>query len=50
MDCANIPSSKEYDKTLSALIGALGATDCAKFMSEGRAWSEDQAVAEALLV
>jgi predicted ATPase len=41
---------QEYDKTLSALIDALGPTECARFMGEGSAWSEDHAVSEALLV
>ncbi len=39
---------QEYDKVLAALGEALGEEDLAKLMDDGRAWSEDQAVAEAL--
>jgi hypothetical protein len=41
---------QEYDKTLAALRDALGADECAKFMAEGSSWSEDHAVAEAMLI
>lgn len=41
---------QEYDKMLAVLRDALGKNDCTKLMEEGRAWSEDQAVTEALLV
>jgi hypothetical protein len=35
---------------LPALRDALGADECAKLMNEGSTWSEDQAVAEAMLI
>jgi predicted ATPase/class 3 adenylate cyclase len=41
---------QEYDKLLPALRDALGADECAKLMNEGSTWSEDQAVAEAMLI
>ncbi|HKU67734.1 MAG TPA: hypothetical protein VJP85_08160, partial [Candidatus Baltobacteraceae bacterium] len=41
---------QEYDAMLPALRDALGADELAKLMSEGGAWSEDQAVAEAMLI
>jgi predicted ATPase/class 3 adenylate cyclase len=41
---------QEYDKMLPALRDALGADECAKLMNEGSTWSEDQAVAEAMLI
>jgi len=40
---------QEYDKMLPALRDALGADECAKLMAEGSTWTEDQAVAEAML-
>ncbi|MGA8098582.1 MAG: adenylate/guanylate cyclase domain-containing protein [Candidatus Cybelea sp.] len=39
---------QEHDKMLPALRDALGGDQLAKLMAEGAAWSEDQAVAEAL--
>lgn len=41
---------QEYDKMLAALRASLGADDLAKVMSEGRAWTEDRAVEEALVI
>jgi predicted ATPase/class 3 adenylate cyclase/tetratricopeptide (TPR) repeat protein len=41
---------QEHDRTLAALRDALGADDLAKLMNEGRTWSEEKAIAEALLV
>ena len=41
---------QEYDRMLAALRDALGENDLATLTIEGRAWSEDQAVAEAMLV
>ncbi len=40
----------EYDRMLAALRDALGEEQLATLMNEGRAWTEDHAVAEALLV
>ncbi len=40
----------EYDKVLRLLLDAFGADECAKLMTEGSTWSEDQAVAEAMLI
>lgn len=40
----------EYDAILAALHDALGHSELAKMMDEGRAWSEDQAIAEAMLI
>ncbi len=40
---------REYDKMLVVLADALGEEQLAMLMDEGHAWSEDQAVAEALL-
>jgi predicted ATPase/class 3 adenylate cyclase len=39
---------QEYEKTLAALREALGAQRLAQLMDEGRTWSEDHAVAQAL--
>jgi predicted ATPase/class 3 adenylate cyclase len=41
---------QEYDKIFQVLSDALGADECAKLMAEGSTWSEDQAVAEAMLI
>jgi len=41
---------QEYDKMLAALRDALGDDRLAKLMQEGSTWSEDQAVAEAMLI
>ncbi|HKU66878.1 MAG TPA: hypothetical protein VJP85_03785 [Candidatus Baltobacteraceae bacterium] len=41
---------QEYDAMLPALRDALGADELAKIMAEGSAWSEDQAVTEAMLI
>jgi predicted ATPase/class 3 adenylate cyclase len=41
---------QEYDKMLPTLRDALGADELAKLMREGSTWSEDQAVAEAILI
>jgi predicted ATPase len=41
---------QEYDKLLPALRDALGDDELQKLMADGAAWSEDRAVAEALLV
>ncbi|HEY4439039.1 MAG TPA: adenylate/guanylate cyclase domain-containing protein [Candidatus Elarobacter sp.] len=41
---------QEYDKMIAALREAFGEDTLAKLMDEGRAWSEDHAVDEALLV
>jgi predicted ATPase/class 3 adenylate cyclase len=41
---------QEYDKMLPTLRDALGTDECAKLMNEGNTWSEDQAVAEAMLI
>jgi predicted ATPase/class 3 adenylate cyclase len=41
---------REYDATLVALREALGKDECAKLINEGRDWSEDQSVAEGMLV
>src|SRR5579872_1433079 len=41
---------QEYDKMVAALRNGLGEDELAKLMDEGRDWSEDQAVAEAMLV
>jgi predicted ATPase/class 3 adenylate cyclase len=41
---------QECDKMLAALRNALEEGELAKLMDEGRDWSEDQAVAEAMLV
>jgi tetratricopeptide (TPR) repeat protein len=39
-----------YDKMLVALRNALREDELAKLMDEGRAWTEDQAVAEGMLI
>jgi hypothetical protein len=39
-----------YDKLMAALRVALGANEIAQLAAEGAAWSEDQAVEEALKV
>jgi hypothetical protein len=39
-----------YDKLMAALREALGADDIAQLAADGAAWSEDQAVEEALKV
>ena len=41
---------QEYDKILAALGNALGKDQLLKLRAEGAAWSEDQAVAEALSI
>ena len=41
---------QEYDSVLAALHNELGVDCLTKLMDEGRAWNEDQAVADALLV
>jgi hypothetical protein len=41
---------QEYDKMLAALRNALSEDELAKLIDEGRAWNENQAVAEAMLV
>jgi hypothetical protein len=41
---------QEYDKMLAALRNALSEDEPAKLIGEGRAWNENQAVAEAMLV
>ncbi|HKU69032.1 MAG TPA: adenylate/guanylate cyclase domain-containing protein [Candidatus Baltobacteraceae bacterium] len=41
---------REYDAMLPVLRDALGTDELAKLMAEGGAWSEDQAVAEAMLI
>ncbi len=41
---------QEYDKMVAALRAALGEEELGKLMSEGAAWLEDRAVAEALLI
>ena len=35
---------------MPAIHVALGEDECAKLMAEGSTWSEDQAVAEAMLI
>jgi hypothetical protein len=40
---------QEYDATIPALRD-VGADECAKLTAEGSTWSEDQAVAEAMLI
>jgi hypothetical protein len=41
---------QEYEKTIAALHEALGAEQFDALAAEGRAWSEEHAVAEAMLV
>ena len=41
---------QEYDRIVAALRGALGADELARLMGDGRAWTEDRAIGEALLV
>ena len=41
---------QEYDAMIPALHDALGDDELATFMTEGASWSEDQAVAEAMLI
>lgn len=41
---------QEYDKMIAALRDALGEQELAKLIDEGRGWSEDRAVAEAMLI
>jgi hypothetical protein len=41
---------RQYDNVLPSLRDALGADECARLMAEGGTWSEDQAVAEAMLI
>ena len=41
---------QEYDAMLPALCDALGADQLAQLTTEGTTWSEDQAVAEAMLI
>lgn len=40
----------EYEKLMKALRDALGDDELAKYAAQGRAWSTDRAVAEAMLV
>ncbi|MGZ3496907.1 MAG: ATP-binding protein [Vulcanimicrobiaceae bacterium] len=40
----------EYDAVIPALRDALGAAELSKLIAEGSTWSEDRAVAEAMLV
>ena len=41
---------QEYDAMLTVLRDVLGADRLAQLMTEGTTWSEDQAVAEAMLI
>jgi hypothetical protein len=41
---------QEYDKMLATLRDTFGDDELAKLLTEGAAWSEDQAVAEAMLI
>jgi predicted ATPase/DNA-binding XRE family transcriptional regulator len=41
---------QEYDAMIPALRDALGEDELSSFMTEGASWSEDQAIAEAMLV
>jgi hypothetical protein len=41
---------QEYDAMIPALRDALGESVLSKLMAEGRIWSDDQAVAEGMLV
>jgi predicted ATPase/class 3 adenylate cyclase len=41
---------QEYEKMMTTLRDALGTDECARLMNEGGTWSEDQAVAEAMLI
>ena len=41
---------QEYDRIFAVLRGAFGADQVARRMAEGSIWSEDQAVAEAMLI
>jgi predicted ATPase/DNA-binding SARP family transcriptional activator len=41
---------QEYDTMMPALRDALGEDELSKLMAEGSMWSEDQAVAEAMLI
>jgi predicted ATPase/DNA-binding XRE family transcriptional regulator len=41
---------QEVDKMITALRDAIGEEQLAKLMTEGSRWSEDQAVAEAMLI
>jgi tetratricopeptide (TPR) repeat protein len=41
---------QEYDAMLPALRDALGEDELAKLIAEGSGWSEDQAVAQAMLI
>lgn len=41
---------QEYDKMIPVLHDAYGEDDLAKLMAEGAAWSEDHAIADAMLL
>jgi predicted ATPase/DNA-binding XRE family transcriptional regulator len=41
---------QEYEAVVSALSDALGENELSKLLAEGSVWSEDQAVAEAMLI
>jgi len=41
---------QEYDKIMSVLRGAIEEHELATLMKDGTAWSEDQAIAEALAI
>jgi hypothetical protein len=41
---------QEYDAMIPALRDALGEDELARFMTVGTGWSEDQAIAEAMLI
>ncbi len=40
----------EYDRVISSLRDLLGADELAKLMDEGRSWTEERAIAEALRI
>ena len=39
-----------YDRTIRALRDVLGSVELSRRMAEGSIWSEDHAVAEAMLI
>lgn len=41
---------QEYDAVIPALRDTLGERELSKLMTEGGSWTEDQAVAEAMLI
>jgi tetratricopeptide (TPR) repeat protein len=41
---------QEYDAMIPALRGALGESELVRLMAEGSTWTEDRAVAEAMLI